>query len=57
MTKSATAQMPQEAKIYVVNFGKKAGFTLVAGDKRVQSAVLAYDGSGEFDVNTDNPGA
>lgn len=56
-TKSATAQMPQEAKIYVVNFGRKAGFTLVAGDKRVQSAVLAYDGSGEFDVNTDNPGA
>lgn len=56
-TKSATAQMPQEGKIYVVNFGKKAGFTLVAGDKRVQSAVLAYDGSGEFDVNTDNPGA
>lgn len=57
MTKSATAQMPQEAKIYVVNFGKKAGFSLIAGDKRVQSAVLAYDGSGEFDVNTDNPGA
>lgn len=56
-TKGATGQMPEEAKIYVVNFGEKAGFTLVAGDKRVRTPVLAYDGSGEFDVQTDNPGA
>lgn len=45
------------ANIYLVNFGERAGFAWIAGDKRVQTSVLAYDGSGEFDRNTDNPGA
>lgn len=56
-TKGATAQRPEETKIYVVNFRDHGGFTLIAGDKRVRSAVLAYNGAGEFDVHTDNPGA
>ncbi len=56
-TRSATANVPEETKIYVVNFGEKASFTLIAADKRVLTPVLSYSESGDFRTDTDNPGA
>ena len=57
LTRSTTANAPEETKIYVVNFGDQGGFTLVARDKRVLNPVLAYSTSRAFGTDTDNPGA
>lgn len=45
-----------EAKIYVVNFDGEAGYALIAGDKRIHSTILAYAGTGNLSLDTDNPG-
>lgn len=41
---------------YLFNFGEEEGFAIVSGDKRINSPILGYCGSGSLEGGIDNPG-
>ncbi len=55
-TKSEPGYLPEEVKIYVVDFGDNAGFVLLAGDRRVPNKIVGYSDTGNFDIEG-KPGA